>query len=178
MAKRGTTGKAARLPVQQLPQKITVSPPSEAAEPLGLSHLPLSRLSWNADDGWMLQSRVLLVRSQQATTALVFVHGWRGNANDTWEAFPRAIRFMPETQRSDAFFIHYPTTEQTISFHAAKLRKLFTDLARTPSESIVNPSLPRTEARRDAAATYRQDRRHRAFYGGRGKSTSSAGLGA
>ena len=66
-----------------------------APYPQGEAHYPPRELRWTNNKGWMTQSRVMVARSGGIDSGLVFVHGWRGRATETWEAFPRAIRFCP-----------------------------------------------------------------------------------
>jgi len=123
------------------------------------SHFPIDALHWvNAGDqnywSWIRGSRVLLSADAAPTTAVVLVHGWRGDASTTWEAFPKALRSSPKAHSTDAFFFQYPTTQNGPSFCSGPFRDFLLDVLRHPSTSIVNPSLPRDAAARDALALY------------------------
>jgi pimeloyl-ACP methyl ester carboxylesterase len=117
------------------------------------SHYPLVTLRWSNDEGWMPESLALL-STRSATKAIVFVHGFGGAADSTWEMFPRSIRAMPEAVAADAFFIDYPSTTRSVAFCAAKFRQFLLDLLREPSPRVVNGSLPEGVPRRPLPLRY------------------------
>lgn len=43
------------------------------------------------------------------TRLLLFIHGWNGDPNDTWEAFPKIARDDPKLTSFDILSISYPT---------------------------------------------------------------------
>ena len=96
----------------------------------------------------------MLSRAQPATTAIVFVHGWGGDANGTWEAFPAALRALPKAASADVFFIQYRSTTMSASVCGLELEEFLHDLLRDPAASVVNPSLPPDTSLRPAAARY------------------------
>jgi pimeloyl-ACP methyl ester carboxylesterase len=112
----------------------------------GPSHFPMGQLRWAGDNGWMPRSRALLCRNS-AHIAVVFIHGWGGSAGDTWETFPAEIRSMPQASKADVFFIEYGSLKDTVEFCAAQMQLFLNDVLHRPLESIVNPSLPRSEQR-------------------------------
>jgi pimeloyl-ACP methyl ester carboxylesterase len=119
---------------------------------LGESHYPLDEMKWVGDNHWMRGSRVLLARVASPQTTVVFVHGWGGTAGDSWEAFPRALRFMPNASHADVFLFGYPSLQHSAEFCAAMFRKFLEDVLREPSATVVNPSLPHgAEPRADTA---------------------------
>jgi pimeloyl-ACP methyl ester carboxylesterase len=145
---------AANVPVQRSPADApSATVTSSQAVVDESSHYPLGDLHWSGAEGWMPDSLALLCR-REASTAIVFVHGFAGAADSTWELFPRSIRAMREASLADAFFIDYPSTTRTVAFCAAKLRLFLLDLLREPSTKAVNGSLPDGVPRRPPAATY------------------------
>ena len=121
-----------------------------APYPQGEAHYPPRELRWTNNKGWMTQSRVMVARSGGIDSGLVFVHGWRGRATETWEAFPRAIRFTPEAVRADAFLVEYPTTRATVTIAAGHFADFLKDLLSDPAGTCVNPSLPQGATPRQA----------------------------
>jgi pimeloyl-ACP methyl ester carboxylesterase len=133
------------------------SAPGSGAVPIsvddGPRHFPLDRLRWSDDQGWMPNSLALLSRTH-ATKAIVFVHGFAGSADKTWEQFARSLRAMPEATDADAFFVEYESTTTPVPFCAAEFRGFLLDLLREPSTRVVNGSLPEGAPRRAPGATY------------------------
>jgi hypothetical protein len=119
-----------------------------------LQHYPQSPLVWASDDGWLPESQVLLAPRPAPADAIVFVHGWGGNAGDTWETFPQAVCMLPEAGNADIFFLDYPSVRSQVPFCSAQLRRFLVDLVRNPSTSIVNGSLPRNALKRAHSARY------------------------
>ncbi|BFU89491.1 MAG: hypothetical protein NTAFB01_06780 [Nitrospira sp.] len=109
-----------------------------------LNHFPLASLRWidKRYDNWMPNSRALICMRSTVRAAILFVHGWSGNAGDTWEAFPRALRFLPEAADADVFLLDYPSKKHSVAFCAAPLRVFLRDLLKEPISRIVNPSMP------------------------------------
>lgn len=120
-----------------------------------LAHFPLDDLRWSGDEGWMPKSQALLCQAV-AEKAIVFVHGFGGGADATWEQFVRFLRAMPEAASADAFFTDYPSTTHDIAFCAAQFAKFLLDLLSEPSPHIVNPSLPAGAPPRPEDALYRK----------------------
>jgi len=117
------------------------------------AHFPLDNLRWSSDEGWMPNSLALLCQNQ-ATKAIVFVHGFGGSADSTWEEFPRSFRTIPEAALADAFFVDYPSTTHTVAFCAAQFRKFLLDLLREPTTKVVKPSLPDEAPHRPVSMKY------------------------
>lgn len=130
---------------------VTGPAPQTAGVAYERAHYPLDDLQWIDDEGWMPKSQVLLCQAAPAT-AVVFVHGFGGGADSTWEQFVRFLRAM--SALADAFFIDYPSTTQDVVFCSAMLRLFLLDLLREPSPKIVNPSLPEDAPRRAAPVIY------------------------
>jgi pimeloyl-ACP methyl ester carboxylesterase len=131
--------------------------PKKAAKESGLEsgwdHYPQSDLRWAGDQGWMPKSQVLLSR-HRPLSGIIFVHGWGGSSGSTWEEFPEALGTMPETAKSDAFLIEYPTLTETVAFCASQFRRFVFDVIRDPVERVVNPSLPLSAPTRDPMDRY------------------------
>lgn len=104
----------------------------------------------------MPKSQVLLCRHLQPEDAILFVHGWNGDAGKTWEAFPQVVATMPEASKADAFFLEYPSVKSQVPFCAAQLRKFLIDLVRNPVECIVDGSLPSNALIRAKNLRYRK----------------------
>lgn len=120
---------------------------------LDLAHFPLDNLRWSGDEGWMPQSQALLCQAEPAK-AIVFVHGFGGGADATWEQFVRFLREMPEAADADAFFVDYPSTTHPIPFCSSMFEDFLLDLLREPSLKVVNPTLPEEAPRRPDGALY------------------------
>ncbi len=105
------------------------------------AHHPLARLAWLGDDGWFEGSRVLLSAGPAVHTAIVFLHGWGGNAGDTWETFPSALRSTNSAAAADAFFLQYPSREHSVAVCGAKVASLLLDVLRAPGPQLAGPSL-------------------------------------
>lgn len=150
MMKNGEpTPEPVSLPIATGPTPQPASVPSERA------HFPLDDLRWSGDEGWMPKSQALLCQ-KVPTMAIVFVHGFGGGADSTWEQFVRCLRAMPEAAVADAFFIDYPSTKHPVAFCSAKFREFLFDLLRKPSSNIVNPSLPKEAPTRAVTAAYQK----------------------
>lgn len=119
-----------------------------------INHYPVDELRWTNEEGqWLKGSRVLLCR-QPATTAILFVHGWGGDAHKTWEAFPHALRFSPETAAADAFLLTYASRKFAVETFASHMALFLRDLLHRPVAEILNGSLPRGGEPRLAAFRY------------------------
>jgi len=121
-------------------------------------HHPLGELTWLGDNDWFKGSRVLLSLDPLAIappgqTAIIFLHGWGGSGAETWEAFPPALRALPQATGADVFFLQYPSRDKSAAVCGGKVAEFLRDLLRAPSEQIVNPSLPSSASPR-APATY------------------------
>jgi hypothetical protein len=71
---------------------------------------------------------------------VLFVHGFRGSAIDTWLAFPFSLPREPKVADFDLLYYGYDTREQA-GYSADKLRELLCLVAEDPA-ALVNPSLP------------------------------------
>jgi pimeloyl-ACP methyl ester carboxylesterase len=120
---------------------------------ISLNHYPQARMCWAGDDGWMPKSQVLMC-CRPPKDAVVFVHGWGGDAGSTWEAFPGAVATMPETSEADVFLLDYPSTTSSVAFCSQKLRLFLLDLARDPVARIAASSLPASAPHRDGEHRY------------------------
>jgi pimeloyl-ACP methyl ester carboxylesterase len=142
-------------------QDVLQSAPSPRAVPVEdvealLAHLPAWRLSWANDGGWMTRGEALLSATSGANAAVVFVHGWGGDAGGTWEDFQGNFRVLSEARTTDALFWGYPSRTPTVAFCAAKFREFLADLLDAPAPSILNPSLPPGAPPRDDGFRYSQ----------------------
>ena len=97
---------------------------------------------------------VKLSRSGHVPYAVVFVHGWGGDSEATWDRFPDALARMEGAGKLDAFFLHYPSMTHTMPFCASKLRQFFADVAREPVQCLLRDSLPSGAMARGANAKY------------------------
>ena len=118
------------------------------ASPDELSHFPLAALRWIRDEDFFGRSQAMLNRAPAPETAVVFVHGWGDSALGTWEAFPAALREMPEAAAADIFFLDYPSTRASVATCAGEAKELLLDLLRAPARHLVNSSLPEGVAAR------------------------------
>ena len=77
-----------------------------------------------------------LVSLQPARRLIVFIHGWRGDATETWGEFvdPPAEDWWDE---ADLLFVQYDSTAETVLATADRVRERFRDFYPTPSELMV-----------------------------------------
>lgn len=102
-------------------------------------HLPTT-LRKSTDAQWGRESRVRFSQQEQPEGALVFVHGFRGKALETWVDFPTLLAGRPEVAGYDLFFYGYDTRQQA-PFSAINLLEFLKALADAPASAVVNPSL-------------------------------------
>ncbi len=117
------------------------------------THYLIGSLRWSKDRDWMPNSLALLAVGA-ADTAVVFVHGFAGSADGTWERFSQSLRRMKEAASVDAFFVEYPSTTTGVPFCAAQFRMFLFDLLREPALQIVNGSLPDGAPKRPPGPLY------------------------
>jgi pimeloyl-ACP methyl ester carboxylesterase len=122
----------------------------------GIQHYPQTQLRWAREEAWMPNSQVLLSRHPRPVNAVIFIHGWGGDAGSTWDSFPQFAGTMPETSNADVFFLDYPSLQSQVPFCAAQLRGFLFDLVRQPVNCIINPSLPTSAPRRAENGFYRR----------------------
>jgi alpha-beta hydrolase superfamily lysophospholipase len=66
---------------------------------------------------------VLYVSNAQPERLVVFVHGFRGRAIDTWQRFPESGQTSEWWRASDMLFVGYDSVRDTITGVAARLRR-------------------------------------------------------
>jgi pimeloyl-ACP methyl ester carboxylesterase len=121
-----------------------------------MPHFPLKRLVSPAGTDWR-DTRSLLSLNPTAATACVFVHGWGGDAMDTWAGFPSMIQESPRAEGVDFYFFDYDSLKLSTSFSAALLRQFLDALLADPVRKVINPALlDHHAARRDQAFGYRR----------------------
>ena len=103
-----------------------------------------------------LNSQAMLNCKADVKTAVVFVHGWRGDAVRTWDDFPGFIRSLPEMDSADAIFLEYPTVADSVSTAGANFRLFLMDLMRNPAKTIINPSACAEAEPRDERFAYKR----------------------
>ncbi|HEY7248668.1 MAG TPA: alpha/beta fold hydrolase [Xanthobacteraceae bacterium] len=121
-----------------------------------IKHYPQAPVQWVSAPTWMPGSEALLLYDPDPADAILFIHGWGGNAGGTWESFPQLAATMSEASGADIFFLDYPSLESQVPFCAAQLRSFLMDLVRAPADTIINSSLPATAPRRTRAMRYRR----------------------
>jgi pimeloyl-ACP methyl ester carboxylesterase len=121
-----------------------------------LAHLPASPLSWVKNEDWVKGGEVLLSVSPVAEEAIVFIHGWGGDAVGTWENFRAGIHALPEMSMADALFWAYPSKTHQVAYSAGVLRQFLSDLIDAPVRSILDPSCPQDLALRGDGFRYQR----------------------
>lgn len=123
-----------------LPAGRTIkSTPQRAADTP--NHLPLLDLKWTRDDSWLRDAGALLTSWPNPLTAVIFVHGWGGNAVETWDCFLQLARTSEKFRATDVIFFGYPSRGPTTEFSAAKFREFLKDFLLTPHSSVIKPTL-------------------------------------
>lgn len=89
---------------------------------------------------WGPEHMTRLAEAANPKGALVFVHGFRGHAVDTWQEFPGLLPGEAKAASYDLLYYGYDTRQQA-PFSAAKLATFLTILAQSPADQVVNPSL-------------------------------------
>ncbi len=85
--------------------------------------------------------------------AVVFVHGFGGEAQGTWDQFATLLPLQPEARGRDLFFFGYDSLAQQAPISAAEFRDFLVDLWTDPVATLIQPSLQ--DARRaDPAFRY------------------------
>jgi triacylglycerol esterase/lipase EstA (alpha/beta hydrolase family) len=88
-----------------------------------------------------------LLSDQQATDALVFVHGFAGNASTTWVDFQSqvdAVEHEDAFERCDLYFFGYNSTGRTVEQSAERLGQFIEDVVAGVSADTFRLWLPRT----------------------------------
>jgi len=86
--------------------------------------------------------------------AIVFVHGFGGDAVDTWLDFPLLLASADPYRSSDLFFYGYNSKRQTAAFSASQLFQFLDALHLAPAARVLNPSRPRGAPERDKDFRY------------------------
>jgi pimeloyl-ACP methyl ester carboxylesterase len=89
-------------------------------------------------------SYALLSGTEDATTAVVFVHGFTGNSESTWFDFQNLVDIDAADwwKRCDLFFYDYKSTESNIAVLAERFRNFLKDLFPRPKpELLTRPSI-------------------------------------
>lgn len=105
-----------------------------------MPHLPLKALVPPPGNDWG-DSRSMLAIDPAKRTACVFVHGWGGNATETWLGFPAYIRDSVKAEGTDFFFFDYDSLSLGATFSAALLRQFIDALLNDPAGLVINPAL-------------------------------------
>jgi pimeloyl-ACP methyl ester carboxylesterase len=121
-----------------------------------IRHYPQTILRWVTDEQWMPRSQVVLSRQKRPHDAILFVHGFGGDAGRTWENFPQVAVMSSGASRADLFFLYYPSLTPQVPFCAAQFRRFLIDVMRDPVSQIINPSLPTSALKRTKEMRYRR----------------------
>jgi hypothetical protein len=106
-----------------------------------MPHFPLRPLVRATSAPWGVASKAMLAMDPASRRACVFVHGWTGDALETWQGFPGLIRDSVRAEGTDFFFWGYESVKPTAMFSAALLREFLEALLDLPVRSVINPSL-------------------------------------
>jgi hypothetical protein len=121
-----------------------------------IQHYPQTTMRWVSDHQWMPTSQILLSRHKQIKTAILFVHGFGGDAGGTWETFPQAVASLPTSAKVDVYFLEYPSLTPQVPFCAGQLLRFLIDLVRDPVNCIIDQSLPTGAPRREKSMRYQK----------------------
>lgn len=81
-----------------------------------------------------------------AGRAVVFVHGFGGEAQGTWDQFPALLPLQPQCDGRDLFFYGYDSLVQQATVSAAEFLTFLQELGTRPYAGVIQPSL--TDSRR------------------------------
>src|SRR5438876_54158 len=83
-----------------------------------------------------------LSRLRDADTAIIFVHGFLGNAFDSWQHFPALVDQLSDGlnwwANCDLYFWNYRSAEQTINQSAFHLRDFLTPIIPLPNTRLLS----------------------------------------
>jgi triacylglycerol esterase/lipase EstA (alpha/beta hydrolase family) len=95
-----------------------------------------------AGQPWSAEGRSRFALTEAPKGVVIFIHGFRGNALDTWIDFPQRLPREQKASGYDLLFYGYDTREAaTIS--AVAFRNFLTAVAEKPAAQVVNSSLPK-----------------------------------
>ena len=103
-------------------------------------HLPCL-LTQKTGKRWGTDSYVRAAVNQPANGALIFVHGFGGEAMGTWTDFPGLLGRMPKAAPYDVFYYGYDMRRQA-GISAVGFRNFLAAIAEAPAFDVLNPSLP------------------------------------
>ena len=89
---------------------------------------------------WGRRSRVRFADAPAPKGALVFLHGFRGEATDTWLDFPFRLPKEPKAAEYDLLFYGYDSRQQA-PYSARNFDLFLRAVAEDPAREVVNPSL-------------------------------------
>jgi pimeloyl-ACP methyl ester carboxylesterase len=110
------------------------------------THYSPDPLTWGRDSGarWAMTP---------VGRAVVFVHGFGGDAQGTWDQFATLLPYQPQCDGRDLLFYGYDSLVQQMPVSAAEFLEFLASLATDPFATVLQPSM--TDGRRpDPAFQY------------------------
>src|SRR5690348_1091183 len=83
-----------------------------------------------------LSYRIYATLNSNVDTAVVLVHGFRGDQEKTWRQFQRLIDQSDDFDSWDVYFVGYPSTREQIAATAYTLARLIKQIYPRPSSAI------------------------------------------
>lgn len=105
----------------------------------------------------------LLSDHSEVDTAVIFVHGFLGDARRTWLEFPTLMEGVSDWAWCDAYFMQYASTSNYITFSAEDLRAFVARFFPRPAPLLFAPAPPRLASaiRLAPATSFELDREYR-----------------
>lgn len=91
-----------------------------------------------------LECVALLSRNAAATTAAVFVHGFNGDAEMTWDGFRDVVARSDRWDDWDFYFLGYKSTRERVGMTALKLTEFVGEIFPSPPADLVEGEDPWT----------------------------------
>lgn len=107
----GSTREATRLEglLQIAPKLFAVYPLGMSGVVFGSGLMVASLLSPIPDDSFLELPKFSCIREPNAKTLLIFIHGWNGDIEETWQKFPDLACRDSRLQSTDILAYAYPT---------------------------------------------------------------------
>jgi len=120
------------------------------------THYGFTDLLDNKGSRWGRGSRARLATNADDRTALVFVHGFNGEAVGTWLEFPSLLPSVGIHRGHDLFFFGYASTSETAAYSASHILAFLDALNSDPVGRVINPSRPKGSPERAPSFRYQR----------------------
>jgi hypothetical protein len=105
-----------------------------------MSHYLASMLRREDGEPWGVGSRTRLSKAAHPMGALIFVHGFKGDAWTTWLDFPGGLATAEKASDYDLFFYGYDSRQSAPTI-AIELIDFLRAVAENPADAVTNSSL-------------------------------------